>query len=156
MEFKIKKADRNDVEEIIKLNQELFNYEFNSGFDNSLDLNWTKNNKKYFEKSITDKNSLVLVCIYNEEVVGYLIGRIENPEDYRKIKSIAEVDNMFILEEFRKKGVGKKLVEGFVKWAKKKDVEKIRVVASSKNKKAIEFYKKFGFVGYNLTLEKDL
>ena len=63
---------------------------------------------------------------------------------------------MFILEEFRERGVGKKLMEGFIDWCKKKGVKRIKLVASIQNSKAIKFYHKLGFDNYTLNLEKTL
>jgi len=74
----------------------------------------------------------------------------------REIKKRAVLDNMFVLREFRNKGVGKKLVREFIEWAKKNNVDNVRVTAFAGNSSVIAFYKEQGFKGYNLTLEINL
>ena len=78
-------------------------------------------------------------------------------EALRMIESkIAEAENMFVLEEFRGQGIGVKLLQEFVTWCKSKDVKRIRTVASAQNTRAIEFYRRAGFLDYDLVLERDL
>jgi len=155
MKIEIRGAKSKDVKEIISLNQKLFNYEYNN-FDKTLDCSWPPKNENYFKKSVEDKNSIVLVAVSNRNIIGYLIGSIHKAEDYREIKEVVEVDNTFVVEEHRRKGIGKELFKKFLEWAKKKETRRMKVVASAKNKDAINFYKKCGFIDYNLTLERDI
>jgi len=78
------------------------------------------------------------------------------PEDYRTVGSIAELENMYVQESMRGKGVGGKLISQFENWCKERKVQIIRVVASAANTNAIDFYKKHGSKEVTLTLEKDL
>lgn len=149
--IEIKKATIENVKDILNLNQQLFNYDKN--FDKTLDPTWPSNNKKYFKNSIINKNSLALVVVDNAEIVGYLIGTINEAEDYRNIQKIAELDNMFILPKYRKKGIGTDLCGKFFKWAKEKGIKRASVIVSEQNSKAINYYKKCGFLDYNLILE---
>jgi len=151
MTIKIRKATLKDLEEIKKLNQELFNYDFK--FDKTLDLEWPSKNKDYYKKRITGKDSITLIAEDEKKIVGYLIGVIVEGEGYRNIKKIAELENMFISENYRRKGIGKSLIINFINWAKGENVKKIKVVASAKNNCAIELYKKSGFSDHNLVLE---
>ncbi len=154
MDIQIRKAQIEDVNEIISLNQQLFDYD--SKFDNTLDKTWPQKNKDYFEKSITDDNFLAFVAVADDKIMGYLIGSITKAEDYRNIKDIAELENMFILSNHRKKGIGTLLVNKFVDWAKEKGMKRIKVFASADNQLAINFYKKNYFKDYGITLEKEL
>lgn len=153
--IKIKKATLENINDILNLNQQLFDYD-HKNFDKTLDCSWPSNNKKYFKNSITSKNSLALVVVDKEKVIGYLMGSINNAEDYRNIKKIAELDNMFILPQYRKKGIGIDLCKKFFKWAREKGIERVKVIVSEQNNKAISYYKKCGFLGYDLTLEAKL
>ncbi len=153
--MKIRIATLKDLKKIIALNQKLFDYEY-LNFDKTLDCNWPSKNEKYFKKSITDKNSLTLVAIENNEIIGYFIGNIKKPEDYRNIKKIAEGDNVYILPAHQRKGVGTQFYKRFLEWSKSKDVNRIKTIVSAKNKQSLNWHKKIGFVEYDLTLEKEL
>ena len=63
---------------------------------------------------------------------------------------------MIVLPEARGTGIGSKLVEEVKKWAKLKKVKRLKVIASSNNSRAIEFYKKKGFQDYDTVLEQDI
>lgn len=147
----IKKATLRDLESIRKLNQELFYNDFK--FDKTLNLHWPSKNKNYYKKRILDRNSLVLIAKSDDKIIGYLIGAISKAENYRKIRKIAELENMLVKKEHRGKKIGSQLIKGLFKWAKSKKISRLKVITSSKNKKAIGFYKKNSFFEYGLSLE---
>ena len=60
---------------------------------------------------------------------------------------------MFILEEYRKYGIGRKLINEFKKYAKENNIEELKVTASAKNINAITFYKKNGLEEFDITLK---
>ncbi len=55
---------------------------------------------------------------------------------------------MFVLEEYLRLGVGAKLFEASLQWCRSNGINRMRVVASAQNKRAIDFYKKNGFDDY--------
>lgn len=63
---------------------------------------------------------------------------------------------MFIIEDYRKYGVGTKLINEFKKYALANDIDSIKVVATYKNQNAIAFYMKNGFNDWDITLRCDL
>ncbi len=91
-----------------------------------------------------------------DKIIGYFIGCIKKAEDYRKLKKIAEAENVYIIQKYRRKGIGTSFQKEFLKWARTKRVKRARVVISAQNKKSIASVKKIGFKDYNLTLEKEL
>lgn len=155
MKIQIRKAKIKDINEVMSLNQQLFDYEYKKGAK-TLDCNWTSNNKEYFRKSIVNDNSLTLVAIVDDKIVGYLIGKTSSIENYRIIKSMAELDNMFISPDYRKIGIGSLLTDKFFDWAKERGIERLKVIVSANNQSAINFYKKNDFKDCRTTLEKEL
>ena len=63
---------------------------------------------------------------------------------------------MFIKEDYRLYGIGKKLINNFKNYCRNNNISNLKVVASSKNKNAIEFYRKNGFDDFNLTLTMNI
>ncbi len=155
MEIKIQSATIKNLKDIQNLNKQLCikeNKEFDSTIDPSYPLK--KAGAKYFQDRI--KTGCALVAIKDSKVVGYLIGAIAEPADYRTVSKVAEAENMFVIEECRSLGIGKRLFDEFVKWSKKNNAKIIRATASTKNNRAIEFYRKEGLLDYDLTLEKQI
>jgi diamine N-acetyltransferase len=157
MKVTIRKATLKDLTKIQHLSQCLFDKEY-SEFNPSLNCNWIYGvvGTNYFKDCITKKEKSAFVAICNKKIVGYLTGGIEKVVSWRKIVKCAELYNMFVLEEFRSLGVGKKLYCTFLSWAKKNNVKKLQVIVTAKNARAINFYKKNGFSDYEVILEQDL
>ena len=139
MKITIKTATLENLEDIIKLNHVLCIKE-HTDYEKTVnpDFSISKKGRNYFKERI--ENECALVAIYNEGIIGYLVGAIIPNEHYRTISKIAEVENMYILEPCRNLGIGKMLMAEFEKWAKSKNAEIMRVVASVENTDAIKFY----------------
>lgn len=147
----IRKANLEDLNAIQQLNNNLFELEFNN-FDETLKQGWTfeKEGKEYFEYMI--KNEIVFVAELEEKIVGYLAGSICEQISYIT-ETFAELDNMCIDDEYRRFGIGTLLINEFKKYCKGKNIQNIKVTASAKNSRAIQFYVKNGFEDYNITLK---
>ena len=154
MGIAIRKATIEDLKAIQELNYKLFELEYNN-FDPALNMNWTfsKIGENYFKKSI--ENATVWVAVDNNKVIGYLVGRIEKMPAYTT-KSLAELDNFYIDEEYRRQGIGKRLVEEFKKYGINKGIEEIKVTASAKNTNAKAFYQNNGFDEFEVTYKMKL
>jgi ribosomal protein S18 acetylase RimI-like enzyme len=63
---------------------------------------------------------------------------------------------MLVEKRYRRQGIGKSLVLGFLSWCREKKVEYVSVTASAQNQLGINFYRRLGFRDYELTLERKL
>ena len=113
----------------------------------------TQEGKVYFENAI--RNDIVLVACVNKQIVGYLAGTLNSQYSYNNIVQ-AELDNMFIMNEYRKLGIGRELFEEFKKVCKANRINEIKVVARYNNLNAIDFYKNNGFKEAELTLKQNI
>ena len=155
--MKVRRANIDDLKKIQDLNLMLFEKEYKE-YDKLLNLNWTfgKIGTKCFKKHLTEDDYCAFVVEEESAIVGYLAGGLGQVENYRNVPKSAELDNMFVLEKYRGKGVGKILYKEFVDWCKSKGVQLLRVEASAGNEDAIEFYRKCGFKDYTLVLEAEI
>lgn len=146
----IRKATLDDLDIICELNNQLFKLE-KENYDSTLVENWplTNEGKKYFKDLIN--NHYVIVALLDDKIAGYLAGSIEEKGVYELIQ-YGEINNMLVIEEYRGTGVGKKLIDNFKEYCKSQNIDNIKVVASFKNKNAINFYRKNGFEDFDLTL----
>lgn len=151
----IKVATIDNLKDIQELNHQLCIKE-NKEFDPTINEDYPiqKEGKEYFKERI--ENGCALVAEVGNKIVGYLVGGMSEISDYRNVSKMAEAENMYVLEEYRSFGIGGKLFQRFVDWCKIREVERIRVFASAKNTKAIEFYKKEGFETCEIVLERKL
>lgn len=153
MEVQIKRADIEYLPHIQNLNNQLFELEYNN-FDSALRVGWTfeKEGETYLKHMLN--NEIVYIALDKEDnVIGYLAGSTNIQGSY-VTKSLAEIDNMFVLEEYRKYGIGSKLINKFKEYCLQNRIEEIKVTASAKNINAIHFYKKNGFDEFEITLKQ--
>ena len=146
----IRKATIDDLIIIQELNNGLFELE-KENYDSTLVNDWplSEEGKEYFSDLIL--NHYVIVATLNNNIVGYLAGTIEEKVSYVEVQ-YGEINNMLVKDEYRGYGVGKLLINNFKEYCKSNNISDIKVVASYKNKNAIEFYHKNGFEEFDLTL----
>lgn len=158
LKFDIKVATIEDVEKILELNKKLFDYEIQQGFDKNLDSSWSETEEAAEEirDRVSSEESRGFVVRGGQEAVGYLIGLIQEEETGRAESKYAEIEHMFVDEDFRSRGVGASLVNNFKEWAKEQGIRKIKVNVSFENKEAVRFYEKLGLVPADVTLVMDV
>ena len=156
MDFKIRKATLKDLKAIQQLNYALCKKE-HEDFDGTIKSNFPllEEGKRYFKERITKQDGCGFVAIVEGKVVGYLVGGMVEQAAWRNISKLAELENMFVLEKYRSSGIGAALCLAFQDWCRAKRVERLRVVISAQNAKAISFYKRVGYKDYDVALEKD-
>src|SRR3990172_3772034 len=115
----IRKATIEDLEQIQQLNQLLFIKE-EKDYDSLLNVEWPfeKEGEEFFKKTITDNSRATFVAEEDGKIVGYLAGKSSPGPWYKDHCISAELDTMFILNEYRSSGIGSRLVKSFVVWAK--------------------------------------
>ena len=75
--------------------------------------------------------------VLDDKIIGYL--------DYSLIYDRMEIDNFSVLEEYRKQGIGTKLMSYLISIAIEYRVINITLEVRVSNENAIKLYKKFGF-----------
>jgi ribosomal protein S18 acetylase RimI-like enzyme len=81
-------------------------------------------------------SELILVAEMEEQVVGVIIGTIENNRG---------VVYRLLVEEYQRQGIGSALIESLIKMFIARRVNKTWVTADSSNEKVIPFYRAIGF-----------
>ena len=155
--MEIRKAVVGDLKRIQELKFLLYKKEYEEN-DKSLDLDFTfsKRGEEVSRKYLAGGNFCVFVVEDEGKIIGYLTGKESEMEAYRNVSKLAELSSMFVLEEYRGKGVGGMLYDVFVGWCKGRGVKVLRVAASAGNEEAIGFYRKCGFEDYALVLEREI
>lgn len=103
-----------------------------------------KEAKIALENSMEKKNSVVLVAIDREKVVGLVKGFVTDRVFYEPRKEGVIVD-FYILPEFRRRTLGKELISEASVQLRKKGAQLITAEFPSQNEIAKNFYDKLGF-----------
>lgn len=154
MNIKIKKASSEDIELIQKLNHKIMVN--NEKYDPCIIINFDLTNigKEFFKESLEDENGIFLIAYDGEKPIGYINGS-PKPYVYRK-KKFLEIENIGVIPEYKRKGIGSKLYNALLKEIKKRGFERIYLNCYSQNKEALNFYKQLGFEEIDISLEKNI
>lgn len=150
----VRKATLEDLNIIQQLNYKLFQLETKE-FDDTLITDWPLSTygEEYFKTAI--ENDIVLVSTVDDKIIGYIVGSLNTEGTYNNIKQ-AELNNMYVCEEYRSMGIGTKLFNKLKTICIQNGMQEIKVIADYKNIKAINFYKNNGFEEAEITLKQKL
>ena len=104
---------------------------------------WKKSFSNNFDKNInttylSDPSSVTLVSVDNDTITG-----VASLHIIKKLtRTLGLIEDVAVNENYRGKGIGKKLVEKLIGIASKKGCDKTVLNSSEKNS---EFYEKIGF-----------
>ena len=121
--MKIRKLENADFRQVI----EIWKKSFNNNFDKEI-------NSTY----LTDPSSITLVSVDSNTVTG-----VASLHIIKKLtRTLGLIEDVAVNENYRGKGIGKKLVEKLIGIASEKSCDKTVLNSSEKNS---EFYEKIGF-----------
>ena len=105
-----------------------------------------------------EKNGKVFVAIEGGKVVGFVGGHIANLSEDEKFevsyKKPGEIRELFVTSKYRKKGIGKLLLNELEKHFKNIGCDVIKLSVLSVNIKARTFYESSGFKDTNVIMAK--
>ncbi len=107
--------------------------------------------EKAIKKMLGGREAKAFVAYEGDEAAGYAIIFISrfNQNAFQVARSAMQVDQFAVLEKFRRKGIGKKLMEFLLALAKKEKLNRIDLNHWEKNDSARGFFGKNGFAYYN-------
>jgi ribosomal protein S18 acetylase RimI-like enzyme len=149
VEILIRKAAEQDLSSLLSMPIKLATHLSNS-YDKTIKPEWFLSNdaKEFYFEFLHDTNKCVYVAeTLGGEIIGFVAGELADATEYwyRKINCFASLDELFVLEEYRSSGVGKKLMNQFKDWCREKGADRISLEVSTTNVPAILFYQKHGF-----------
>lgn len=139
----IRLAKLSDYEQIMKL------YILFVGDDR-----YSKENSDSFEKVLKNRKSYIYVAVDKNRIIGF--ATLSTRFVVRYPKPIAELDELFVLEDYRKHGIGKKLIDAIEKKTKDLDCKGIFIQSGKDHKIGHQFYKKLGYIQRGFYFTKDL
>jgi len=98
--------------------------------------------KTRIDLMLKDSNHQVFVAILNQQIVGWIHGFY-----VLKVESdpFMEIGGLIVDNQFRKMGIGKKLVQQIVIWSADHHISKLRVRCNTIRLESHKFYETIGF-----------
>lgn len=106
------------------------------------------------KQSLNDPRTLAVIVLNEEQIIGYLWMTFTDLIDYKI--TIAELQDIFIEEEYRGKGIGVLLMDYSENRASKNGACILRSGTGADNIKSIKMHEKSGFKPYRIEFEKRL
>ena len=91
---------------------------------------------------------LVDVAWADDRAIGYCVTTIDLRGE------MGEIDSLFVLEEFRRRGIGDRLVRRALQWLDDNEVKDRVVYVICENDPALKFYARFGFVARTVVMKQ--
>jgi ribosomal protein S18 acetylase RimI-like enzyme len=151
MTISIKKATINDVEQLQSIGVQTFQETFSA-------KNTEEDMQQYLAKAFTiekltseinDKNAAFYFATLNNKVIGYLKLNFGQSQTELQEQDALEIERIYVLSEFHGKSVGQLLYNKAIAIAKPNKAKYIWLGVWEKNVRAINFYKKNGFVEFD-------
>lgn len=154
--IQVKKVSINDIEELRKIGRQTFLDTF--GASNS-----DENMAKYLEEGfslekltneLNNKNSAFFFAMIGNDIIGYLKLNIGQSQTELLYEKALEIERIYVLKEYHGKKVGQILYDKAFQIAILKNVDFIWLGVWEENPRAIHFYKKNGFVEFDMHIFK--
>ncbi len=120
--------------------------------------NSTENMAKYLEEAysfeklneeLNSQNSFFYFAMLGEKVIGYLKLNMGESQTELKDNDALEIERIYVLKDFHCKKVGQLLFDKAITIAKELQVAYVWLGVWEENKRALQFYKKNGFVEFD-------
>ncbi|MQR94542.1 GNAT family N-acetyltransferase [Fictibacillus phosphorivorans] len=103
----------------------------------------TEDHQEWISNILNHERETMLVAEYENNVVGWIVFLSHERMRMHHIGSFA----IMLQKEWRNKGIGKLMIHELLSWAEKHPlIEKVTLGTFSTNTRAIELYKKLGFI----------
>jgi ribosomal protein S18 acetylase RimI-like enzyme len=153
----IRLLELEDYEKVKKLVYQVHSLHYNNRPDIYRDGNPLP--MEYFENSIKDVNSLNYVYEENGDIIGLLMVTKKSNNSMsitKKKKTTYFIEDIVVDNNYRRKGIGKKLYNYLQDMAIKENIDAIELNVWAFNDSAINFYESLGMSVKNMKLEKIL
>ena len=147
----IVKVTLDNLDQLQKIGRQTFYETFSTG-------NTEENMMKYLEEGfsaekliteLNDSNAEFYFATLDEIVIGYLKLNFEQSQTELKDDKGIEIERIYVLKDFHGKSVGQLLYDKAIDVAKQKNSDFVWLGVWEENPRAINFYKKNGFVEFD-------
>jgi ribosomal protein S18 acetylase RimI-like enzyme len=147
----IRKGTLSDLSVLQNIGRKTFSETFSEG-------NTEANMKKYLEEGFSDEkltaalnnpDSEFYFAFQENEVIGYLKINHGQSQTELKDKTAMEIQRIYVLKDFHGKNIGQLLFEKAIDVANSKNANYVWLGVWEENPRAINFYKKNGFVEFD-------
>lgn len=101
--------------------------------------------RRYLASYFTSKNKLILVAVDRASIVGFCTVRVDGMPGYFKHARRVVIESLYIDQKYRNRGLGKKLLNKAIEWARKQNTDFIEIETWASNQDARRLYQRTQF-----------
>ena len=129
-------SDMSDIQYLFRKMFEIYHV------DQNIEYPYTEDGINYLKNCI--QHQIALIAKHNDTTIGFVTGEIENALPFKSYHQQGHIHNLYVMDEYRNRGIGKGLVLLFIQKCHEKDVH--RIVADSDDQESLRrFYLSLGF-----------
>ena len=110
----------------------------------------------WYSSFIDKDDSQLFIAVDDNEIVGYIYVKIITTSDSSDISTEASISGIYVKENYRRQGIGTKLINEAKKWCINKGVTYLKLNVLEGNRIALNLYKKLGFNDFSRVLRNKL
>ncbi|MEE6449880.1 GNAT family N-acetyltransferase [Gottfriedia acidiceleris] len=154
MEISIRNANQKDYQSLLPLFRQVHNLHVFERPDLYKE-NATPVDEEEFNNQLKDEKQCTLVATIATEIVGMAVLKEEEilENSFVNARKILLVNSLCVDDASRKKGIGRKLMQSVLDFAKELNVDSIELGVSESNQNAIHFYESIGMATKNRKME---
>ncbi|ODG90115.1 MULTISPECIES: GNAT family N-acetyltransferase [Bacillaceae] len=154
MEISIRNANQKDYESLLSLFRQVHDLHVFERPDLYKE-NSTPVDEEEFNNQLKDSKQHILVATLGPVIVGVAVLKVDEiPENsFVNARKILLVNSLCVDDASRKKGIGRKLMQSVLDFAKDLNVDSIELGVSESNQNAIHFYESIGMATKNRKME---
>jgi GNAT superfamily N-acetyltransferase len=99
----------------------------------------------YVKKGLKSKNQVFFVAKIDEQIIGIIRCEIKPAPHYYHEKKTAFLDDLIVIEKYRKQGIATALIKEAIMWAQQKQTRLFCGKIWEFNKPSAKLFKKLGF-----------
>ena len=151
-EIRIRKATPDDLGQLLAFEQDLIKTE--RPFDPTVKPDPI--NYYDLKAMLSSPHIEVAVAEINNTIIASGYARIDKSKPFLKHENHAYLGFMYVLPEYRGKGINKQIIDSLKKWAASQNINEFRLEVYYDNDPAIKAYEKIGFSRYMLEMRFNL
>jgi ribosomal protein S18 acetylase RimI-like enzyme len=106
-------------------------------------------------KKSLGKLNMITVATHEEAIVGFAAGNIRLLPNYLGNIKVGYISHVFVIDSYKKKNIGRKLVSELENWFADKSVNTIELEVLVNNNSALQFWESLGYKSDNLRMVKE-
>jgi GNAT superfamily N-acetyltransferase len=97
------------------------------------------------ERLLSDTDAEVLVWDEEGDLLGFCTAQIEEAPPVVEERARAEITDLFVRGDCRRRGIGRRLVEAVTAWLRERGVPRVEVRVAARNAEGQAFWRALGY-----------